>query len=400
MPEIKLGLITAPGYSERFGEGLEEEMHELLNYYIDDQSEWRIELVENNLVSGTNMSEKVLVATHELLEQHSWNYAIALTDLPVFKENKPVVAEAYNNYQVALISIPGFGFTPTYKRMCEAVLQMMNEMYYGSTDQDREMAEARIKGQTDDRYKYLQSKTATALMGKRFFEFLSPIKRVTAKDDRTTMDVRFTSKSVFAGYLRVITGMVAANRPWELFPVFGKILIIAFSAGAYTVIFPTVWILSDNYTVGRLITLTLFSILLLLMWIILSHSLWQHKDDQYSTYTRRMYNAATFFTLLTTVLMYYVLLYALFTVSAFIIIPAAGFEEELGREPEGLDFFRISWMATSFSTIIGALGSALEDEETVLNSTYGYRQRRRHEMIRKKREEKKDDEEKADREAS
>jgi len=38
--------------------------------------------------------------------------------------------------------------------------------------------------------------------------------------------------------------------------------------------------------------------------------------------------------------------------------------------------FYITWTATSISIIIGALGSALENEEVVLSSTYGYRQQR------------------------
>src|SRR5690625_1957663 len=250
MSEIKVGLITAPGYAESFGDALKKELHALLDYYISSDHEWQIEFLEDNLVGGTNMAEKVLVATHDRLEEHSWDFAIALTDLPVFKDNKPVLAESYNDYHVALISVPGFGLLPTYNRVREAVLQMMNEMYYGSHDHDRELAEARVKTQSDERYRYLQNKKANVLMEDRWFEFISPIKRITSKDDRNAMDVRFTSKSRFAGYLRVISGMVVANKPWELFPVFGKILIIAFSAGAYTIIFPTVWILSDNYDFG------------------------------------------------------------------------------------------------------------------------------------------------------
>jgi hypothetical protein len=90
-----------------------------------------------------------------------------------------------------------------------------------------------------------------------------------------------------------------------------------------------------------------------------------------------LYNAATALTLSVTVLFSYAVLFVLVLVAAVIFLDS-GFLQSMLQHPVGLvDYARLAWMATSLATVAGALGSGLEDEETVREATYGYRQQRR-----------------------
>ncbi|WP_173915301.1 hypothetical protein [Halobacillus sp. Marseille-Q1614] len=389
-----LGLITAPGYPNKIGKELQSQLPDLLSYYVDDQYEWHSDYIEDPLTGGTEKSLEVLGDTMDKKAEEEWDFAICLTDLPLFKGKRPIVAEAFEEENVALISLPGLGSTPMLKRVRESILQLVNEMYYGSSDEDREKAEQRIQSKDDGEHEELKNKSSTRLVGKRAFERLSPIQRETPDENESNIDVRFTVKSRFSGALRVLTGMVRANRPWAMFPAFMKVIIIAFTTGSYALVFPTLWQLSNNYGIWRMFMLSIVAILAMVGWIILAHRLWERKSDSGGNdYLRKLYNASTFFTLLVTVCLYYVLLFLLFSVAVIVLIPIGMLESQLSGSTGYVNYFYIAWTATSVSTIIGALGSALENEDVVLSSTYGYRQRQRYEKIKESKEEKKEAEE-------
>ncbi|WP_082233076.1 hypothetical protein [Halobacillus massiliensis] len=388
-----LGLITAPGYPNDIAKTLKKELPDLLSYYVHEDCQWQIEYVEDALTGSTDKSLEVLGKTIEKKLEEDWEFAICLTDLPLFKGKKPIVAEAYKEEHVALISLPGIGSARMLKRIRESILQLTNEMYYGSSEADREKAEQRLQDKDDDQHKELKNKSSKRLVGKRAFERFAPLQRETPDDDESNIDVRFTVKSRFIGALRVLSGMVRANRPWEMFPAFMKVVIIAFTTGSYALVFPTLWQLSNNYGIWRMAMLSIVSILAMVGWIILAHRLWEKKPDDGSGYLSRLYNMATVLTLFITVSMYYVLLFLLFSVAVIVIIPFGMLESQLSGATGFINYFYIAWTVTSIAIIIGALGSALEDESVVLSSTYGYRQRQRYKQIKESEEEKKEAEE-------
>lgn len=385
--EKRLGLIAAPGYPKELGATLERELPELLSYYVEDKFNWKVESTVDPLTGMTENSDEVMQATMDKSEKENWDFAVCLTDLPLFKGKYPIVAEAYEEGHVALISLPGLGSTPMIKRVRESILQLVNEMYYGSSEDDREQAEQRIQSKDDGQHKELKNKSSRKLMGKRGFERLSPIKRETPDDEEKNIDVRFIVKSRASGTLRLLTGMVRANRPWAMFPAFMKVIVFAFTTGAYALVFPTLWMLSNNYGIWRMFMLSIVSIVAMVGWIIAAHKLWEKPIEDRSAYMRQLYNATTVMTLFVSVCLYYMLLFLIFSLAVIAIIPMGMLKSQLTGDVSYINYFYIAWTATSISTIIGALGSVLEKEEVVLSSTYGYRQRQRYEQIKKLEEE-------------
>ncbi|HKH76408.1 MAG TPA: hypothetical protein VKA51_05560 [Rubrobacteraceae bacterium] len=75
----------------------------------------------------------------------------------------------------------------------------------------------------------------------------------------------------------------------------------------------------------------------------------------------------------------YAILFALIFLAAWVFVPGGYFQTTL-KHPVGFgEYVTLAWLGTSLATVAGALGASLEDEETVREASYGYRQRRRHE---------------------
>jgi hypothetical protein len=114
-------------------------------------------------------------------------------------------------------------------------------------------------------------------------------------------------------------------------------------------------------------------------WIIVAHHLWESPQDPDQRKWAALYNGVTVLTVSVAVLAAYAILFALIFLAAWVFVPGAYFQTIL-KHPVGFgEYLTLSWLAASLATVAGALGASLEDEETVREASYGYRQRRRHE---------------------
>lgn len=261
------------------------------------------------------------------------------------------------------------------KRTKKVMIQVMGELYHRTGSNGYAVSEHR----NADSKMFRQNTSETGLLRKQFP--VSPVKRVeSSAGNYREIDIHFIIMPKFNGHFRLLLGMTHANRPLRVMSSFKKVIAIAFTTGAFGLIFTTMWKLSDILSVSRLLLLTLFSIIGMVIWIIAAHHLWERSTTRAQRSIRRLYNRTTFLTLVTSVMTYYVVLFFLFMVAVAVFIPPDMFESLANLENEAgvMAYARLAWLSTSISTIAGAIGAGLENEDLVRDITYGYRQQRRY----------------------
>lgn len=168
--------------------------------------------------------------------------------------------------------------------------------------------------------------------------------------------------------LRVVVRGVIANGPWRMFLSFKAVIAAALATGAYALIFPTLWILADSFSWPRLVGLAVSSIVIMVGWMILAHSLWEKPSDEAEknpAISATTQNVVTLITLITGVLFSYAVLFGLIFLAAIVFVDGAIFESNVGHPVGPADYAYLAWVATSISTITGSLGGGLEDENDV-----------------------------------
>jgi hypothetical protein len=140
---------------------------------------------------------------------------------------------------------------------------------------------------------------------------------------------------------------------------------------------PTIWMLGDASGWARLLAFMVAAIVAMVAWIIVSHDLWERASDREARHWTRLYNGVTALTITAAVFIAYAALFALIFLAAWVFVPSDYLRTNL-RHPVGPgDYLILAWLTASLATVAGALGSSLEDEDTVREAAYGYRQRRR-----------------------
>ncbi|MFD7705392.1 hypothetical protein [Streptomyces caelestis] len=216
-----------------------------------------IEVVSEPFTAGT---EDLSTLTRRIVDRgraESWDIVVALTDLPLHSHGRKLVVDLSHEHGLALLSLPSLGGLRFERRALraveEAVLSLASPRAAG--------AEEPSQGQS---------------LG-RFASRLAPI-HPGRIDEEETVDLRYVVSGP-RGYLRVLGGMVRANRPWRLVPGLSKALAAALATGAIATVNSTLWSLAASLDTPRLVIATVGSIALMIGWLIVDAHLWHRTAE-------------------------------------------------------------------------------------------------------------------------
>ena len=193
--------------------------------------------------------------------------------------------------------------------------------------------------------------------------------REIAVDAEDVSGLRYVPTLIF-GHLRLLAGMVRANRPWRLAARLYGVLAAAFAVAAYGILASDMWRLSTSLSWWRLLVVCLASLAVTIVAVIVAHELWERAPDPRARAQVLLFNVTTALTVTIGIASLYAALFVLVLAGAVLVITAPVLADALGRDISARDYVTLAWFAASFATVAGALGTVLESDTAVREAAY------------------------------
>jgi hypothetical protein len=345
-PHIVLGLVGDPGAAFSLARELADtELHSELDQRLPG-ARWCIEVMEGRLVQPPATDAEIVKAARKTLLDKGWDVVVCLTDLPLHVEQRPVVAHANPVRNVAIVSVPALGAMGARHRIREVIGRLLVRLI-GSAEERG--ADAQRAGRPSRRV---------------------TVQRVRELGTDPADEAFFYTARVLTGNLTLITGMVAANRPWRLSLRLSRALTGAVAAGVFGLVTADIWRLSDAYGWPRLAGTALVSVGATVATLIIGAELWEPIVSRAVRKQVILFNIATVVTVMIGVTVLYAALYALALLAAFWFVVPQIWHDQVGHSASLRDYFELAWLISSLAMIGGALGAALESDEAVREAAY------------------------------
>jgi hypothetical protein len=335
-PQIVLGLIAAPGPAADLAGHLAEDLATRLQQLYPD-AEWRVPLVVDGLVTPPAPTTNLIDAAHQRLLREDWELALCITDLPLRVGRRPVEGQASPTHRVAVLSLPALGAARLRRRALDAAVGLISAVLGDGEGEQRLVDLAEL---ADEDPAHGPSGLAALARG---------------------------------GHLRLLAGMVRANRPWRLAARLYRALVAAVAAVAFALVTSDVWRIAASLDGVRLVAVTVLSIGVTAGSLIAVHGLWQRGGGGRAPDQVLLFNAATAATVVLGVVSLYLALLVLTLVGAGLLITPDLFGAALGEDAGFGDYLELAWFVSSLATVGGALGAGLESDVAVREAAYAYR---------------------------
>jgi len=353
-----VGLLADPDLPGKLARYLRDILPGELGRRVDDHAEWRIEVRYDPFEAMYPDYGYLIDKGHEHVRNSNWDLVLCLTDVPLRddEDGKILVASIEPERRVALISLPALGGVHMRRRLRRLVVPIIATLQSGNADPDA------------DRLQSMRVRRNG---------------RVRPAGENAVQIVR----SPITGIPRLLTGMVRANRPWQLIVGLSMALAGSLAGTAFGVLYSNIWLLATSLGPYRLFSAMITAIVVFGLWIILRHGLWERPppppvaNDPHLA----LRNAGTIATISVGVIAFFLMLFVLTQAAVLLIIAPDYLTTVLGRPAKWPDYPTIALMATVMGTLAGAVGSGMEDDRTVRKAAYGHREQERREMAERQR---------------
>lgn len=343
--DVVVGLIAGPGAGERLAAGLPAELDEALTRRHPGLR-WRFPVLRDALVRPPAGDPELVAAARARLLEHDWDLAVCLTDLPLRVARRPVVAHASPVHGVGLVCVPALGAVGVRRRAVDTVVDLIDGLA-GEADPDDEADESRLRA----------TRRLRQLAGD--------------DEDETARGWLFPAR-VLTGNLRLLSGMIRANRPWKLAVGLSRALTAAVAAAVFALVTADIWRLADAFGPVRLTAAAVVAVLAIVLTLVVGGNLWERTRGPGQRRQIALFNIATVATVVIGVGALYAALFVLSALLAAALVVPGLLTDALGH-PAGLgDYLEIAWFTTSLATVGGALGAGLESDEAVREAAYTY----------------------------
>ena|SRR5215217_571324 len=209
-------LIADPGAPAAIAERLSDSLPTALTDSAPADDKWDVSVRRHAYPIDEHTEVSEVVGTVDPGAETE-DIVIYLTDLPRRQGTTPVITDISVPNRFGVISIPGVGGVFIDHRV-------------------RNLAQTVVAEVTDQNHN-------------------TSVKRLTRIQDDDV--IRYVAPTAMSR-LRLLAGMVYANRPWRLVTGMSKVMMAAFASGAVSLAYPTIWQLSATMGPWRLSTATIF----------------------------------------------------------------------------------------------------------------------------------------------
>lgn len=274
---------------------------------LSSDGDWRttVESSPLGLVAQTDLP-RMVQTLNERLQVMRWDIAVFVTDLPYRDNARPVVAMLSPSERIALLSLPSLGLFRIPRRVRDTVLGAFGELLLA------EPGRSSLPG----RVQYAGQRRNFVLSGAR-------------------------------GRLRLLAGMVRANRPWLLFTGLSRALVGVFATAAFGLVSSDVWQVSLHLGTARDAAFTFASITAVVAWLIIDHELWERPSGEIARQQATLFNLATVVTLYLDIACLFAALFLLVTLTAAFLLTPETLPPVIGHHPDAGYYLSLGWFIAS-----------------------------------------------------